>query len=329
MPPRIWYSRLATILAQNAYHDAYHKKYKNIRIPEYEILLIVYLLAFSFGIFINTDYFLKKKITNISLSKPLFPCSSPSGHSSVSNQGNAKLVQRAKGLTIINLKFSLWLSGKTCTFLGSPVLFVQVTAWWLWYPLGILITESLYFLQRASLNEASWDILRFMRNQCLLWNTKPNPIWRSYNSPSDKCPNPFLIWLLLTLQVSGVHKPSTTMHSNWIQMSSTSLWFLFLGRRIEMGKYPALQHCLQAICSLIGPMVNSLITVFIHSPVSPFKLCLQTQKKCIQDFLALSPQSAHYTWTIFLQPQYNQELAFFYCRSKLNGLYYKYLFSLF
>ena len=100
---------------------------KNIRIREYEILLIVYLLAFSFGIFINTDYFLKK-IINISLSKPLFPCSSPSGHSSLRNQGNAKLVQRAKGLTLINLKFSLWLSGKTCTFLGSPVLFVQVTA---------------------------------------------------------------------------------------------------------------------------------------------------------------------------------------------------------
>ena len=30
----------------------------------------------------------------------------------------------------------------------------------------------------------------------------------------------------------------------------------------------------------------------------------------------------------FLQPQYDQELAFFYCRSKLNGLYYKYLLSL-
>lgn len=129
--------------------------------------------------------------------------------------------------------------------------------------------------------------------------TKPNPIWRSCNSPSDKCPNPFFIWLLLTLQVSWVHKSSTTMHSNWIQMSSTSLWSLFLGRIIEMGKYPGLQHCLQAICSLIVPMVNSSITVFIHSPVSPFKLCLQTQKKCIQDFLTLSPQSAHYTWTIF------------------------------
>ena len=55
MLPRIWNSRLAT----NAYHDAYHKK--NVRTPDYAILLIVYLLIFSFGIFINTDYLKKKK----------------------------------------------------------------------------------------------------------------------------------------------------------------------------------------------------------------------------------------------------------------------------
>ena len=128
-----------------------------------------------------------------------------------------------------------------------------------------------------------------MRNPCLLWNTKPNPIWKSCNSPSDKCPNPFFIWLLLTLQVSWVHKSSTITHSNWIQMSSTSLWSLFLGRIIEMGKYHVLQHCLQAICALVGLMVNSSITVFIHAPVSTFKLCSQTQKKCVQDFLISQP----------------------------------------
>lgn len=169
-----------------------------------------------------------------------------------------------------------------------------------------------------------------MRNQCLLWNTKPNnPIWKSCNSPSDKCPNPFFIWLLLTLQVSWVHKSSTIPHSNWIQMSSTSLWSLFLGKIIEMGKYHVLQHHLQAICALIGPMVNSPITVFIHAPVSPFKLCSQTQKKCVQEFLIPQPTVCPlHMSNFFLRPQYNQELAFFYCRSKLNGLYYKYLLSL-
>ena len=96
-----------------------------------------------------------------------------------------------------------------------------------------------------------------------------------------------------------------------------------------MGKYHVLQHCLQAICALIGLMVNSSITVFIHAPVSTFKLCSQTQKKCVQDFFNLSAHSLPITHEqFFLQPQYDQELAFFYCRSKLNGLYYKYLLSL-
>lgn len=59
-------------------------------------------------IFRNTDHFKKqtneKKPQNILCIKPLFPSSSLLRHSSLSSLGNAKLVQTAEGLALINLK---------------------------------------------------------------------------------------------------------------------------------------------------------------------------------------------------------------------------------
>lgn len=155
---------------------------------------------------------------------------------------------------------------------------------------GFIFTEYFNYWKsllstKSSTWRSSWDTLYFMRNQQLLCKTKPKPTLRSFNSPSDNCPNPFLIWWLLTPLVSWVHRPSTTKHFNWRQMSSISLCLLFLGR-MSKGENTL---CFNITCSymsaFIDAMVNFSVTVFIHAPVFLFKLSSQTQKKCVQDLL--------------------------------------------
>lgn len=135
---------------------------------------------------------------------------------------------------------------------------------------------------RASLSEASWNILCFMRNQCLLWNTNQTIQYESHVTAHQISVNPIL-YLVIT-NAPGIilsAQSSIIPHSNWIQMSSASLWSLFLGKIIEMGKYHVLQHHLQAICALIGPMVNSPITVFImYSSITIQALFTDPEEMC-------------------------------------------------